>query len=329
MAKSLQSYPGLDFKTPAKFLLKQSEQNLPIKTNQINSNLHIRHWAGKTGYPVIAYLHGIQGHSQWFEHTAQSLSKQGFNIYALDRRGAGANREEQGLRGHIDSFLEPISDLDNFLNQIIQNNSSNNSSEKHSNSDLYLMSNCWSSRLVYTYLLCKKVQLKKPSLTSLKGLIFTTPSCKFQIDLKFATKLEVMEAFFNNRKLLFDIPIEDEMFTKYEPSLNFIKNDPLKLKQVTAAFYFYGFFYQKIQDFYSPWESLPTLVIQPEIEEIVYPQSVISWFNKLKSKDKTLFLHKASSHCLDLDNVPSEQNDLYINTIGNWLRRKNENKKES
>jgi alpha-beta hydrolase superfamily lysophospholipase len=80
-----------------------------------NSMLACRVWQGIPGRCVILYLHGIEGHSQWFEPTARVLNESGITVYAADRRGAGLNSED---RGHLTSLNVFISDVETMLKHI-------------------------------------------------------------------------------------------------------------------------------------------------------------------------------------------------------------------
>ncbi|MEZ4544216.1 MAG: hypothetical protein R3C24_09975 [Cyanobacteriota/Melainabacteria group bacterium] len=57
-----------------------------------------RIWRGEVGAPVILYLHGIEGHSQWFDNAADYLNQKGMTIYAPDRTITPA--ECPGSRSH-------------------------------------------------------------------------------------------------------------------------------------------------------------------------------------------------------------------------------------
>src|SRR5438067_746084 len=75
--------------------------------------LFYRHWPGKSHAPVVIYLHGIEGHSLWFDSTAGKLREFGFNLYAPDRRGAGMNQAD---RGHLQGYRILLDDIRRFIN---------------------------------------------------------------------------------------------------------------------------------------------------------------------------------------------------------------------
>jgi pimeloyl-ACP methyl ester carboxylesterase len=65
---------------------------------------------------AIVYLHGIESHSAWFDAAADGLCARGFDVYCLDRRGSGMNRENRGFRsGHVDHAETLIADIRDFV----------------------------------------------------------------------------------------------------------------------------------------------------------------------------------------------------------------------
>ena len=44
----------------------------------------------------VVCIHGIQSHAGWYEHSCTALSRAGFAVYFIDRRGSGMN---EGARG--------------------------------------------------------------------------------------------------------------------------------------------------------------------------------------------------------------------------------------
>ena len=72
-----------------------------------------RHYAppGKPRAHVVC-LHGIQSHAGWYEHSCTRLSRAGYAVSFLDRRGSGMNERD---RGDAPSFRRLIDDVAEFL----------------------------------------------------------------------------------------------------------------------------------------------------------------------------------------------------------------------
>ncbi|MGH7194339.1 MAG: alpha/beta hydrolase, partial [Candidatus Saccharimonadales bacterium] len=91
----------------------------------------VRVWGTQSGAPIALYLHGIEGHSQWFADTALALNKQGIAVYAPDRRGAGLSRQPSG---HIGSYKRLVDDVGEIVQEIVR---------RHPGSAIFLIGNCW------------------------------------------------------------------------------------------------------------------------------------------------------------------------------------------
>ena len=44
----------------------------------------------------VVFLHGIQSHGGWYEHSCERLRQAGFAVSFLDRRGSGLNEQGRG-----------------------------------------------------------------------------------------------------------------------------------------------------------------------------------------------------------------------------------------
>src|SRR5262249_13865176 len=160
--------------------------------------------------------HGVQGHSLWFERTANILAKAGMVIYAPDRRGVALNKT-QSDRWPYTTLLSDIS----ALSALIRN--------EHPSSPLILFGNCWGA---------------KPAILSntegapsiFDGLILTCPAIKVKCDVVLATKLKIAWHYITKSDRLFALPLTPEMFTENPQYLEFIRSDADCTKYGTAAF---------------------------------------------------------------------------------------------
>lgn len=64
---------------------------------------------------MVAFVHGLGGHSGLFRDAVEYLVPQGYEVYALDLRGHGRS---PGQRGHINSWREFRADLHAFVQHI-------------------------------------------------------------------------------------------------------------------------------------------------------------------------------------------------------------------
>ena len=78
---------------------------------------YIRHHRpGRQADVALVYLHGIESHAAWFDEPAELLCMRGYDVYCLDRRGSGVNRENRGHEsGHTDSYETLLADIHTFI----------------------------------------------------------------------------------------------------------------------------------------------------------------------------------------------------------------------
>ncbi|MEA3548580.1 MAG: alpha/beta fold hydrolase [Thermodesulfobacteriota bacterium] len=172
----------------------------------------------KPASTALIYLHGIESHAGWFDCAARMLRDKGYDVFCLDRRGSGINRENRNFTsGHISNFEILIADINAFLQQ-------KSSDYKH----IFLVGLSWGGKLAYTY------NLIHPD--DFDGLILITPGLVSKVDVNLSTKLGIFSASLIKPTTGFDLPIATEMFTTTPRYYEWIKNDPLRNHQASAKF---------------------------------------------------------------------------------------------
>lgn len=278
---------------------KTSKMTISSYEASDGASLSYRHWAGLPGRPVIVHLHGIEGHSQWLEPTANILNEMGMTVYAPDRRGSGLNN---AYRGHMPNYQQILFDIKEML--VIAAN------EK---GPLFLVGNCWGAKPAVV--LISQWQKGSLQLPPIKGLILTSPALITKADLTFPQKIKVAIKWLIGVKSVIPIPLTPEMFTDNKPYLDFITNDPKRLTHATAHFFANTFFLTEMAKRMAGNIQLPVLVLQAGRDEIVNLPAIENWFSKVAAKDKTFKLFPWMSHSLDFD----VKADEYIATLTNWI----------
>jgi acylglycerol lipase len=176
-----------------------------------------RLWLPESPRGGVLYLHGIQSHGLWFERSARRLAEAGLAVLLPDRRGSGRNDAD---RGHTPNARRLLRDCSEYLDEL------------HVRSDLdrfHVAGVSWGGKLAlgmvrYAPQRVDRVALIAPGLFSL-------------VDLPVMEKLRVGLAALAGGRRLFDIPLDSpELFTGNPERQQFIRDDPLRLRQVTAGF---------------------------------------------------------------------------------------------
>ena len=157
---------------------------------------------------ALVYLHGIESHAGWFALAADALRNQGFDVYCLDRRGSGLNRENRGfLSGYVDDYGTLLADIHAFIAPL---------RERYQH--VFLVGLSWGGKLALSY-----------------GL--THPQDVDGLDVSFANKLKIALLSPLNPGARVPVPIQPEMFTTTPLYLDYIRDDPLRLTSATVRFF--------------------------------------------------------------------------------------------
>jgi alpha-beta hydrolase superfamily lysophospholipase len=84
-----------------------------------NVEIFTQRWLSDQPKAVLILVHGLGEHSGRYAELIESLKGKNISVYALDHRGHG---KSEGIRGHINSFMDYIYDLKIFINSIKQDN---------------------------------------------------------------------------------------------------------------------------------------------------------------------------------------------------------------
>lgn len=74
-------------------------------------------WSVASPKAIIVIAHGVGEHSGRYSALAEYLKDKNISVYALDHRGHGRSG---GKRGHVDSFMDYIYDLKQFVEYVLE-----------------------------------------------------------------------------------------------------------------------------------------------------------------------------------------------------------------
>jgi len=271
------------------------------------AKLGYRFWQGSNDSPVVLYLHGIEGHSQWFENTASVLNERGLTVYAPDRRGCGMNGQS---RGHIRNYRILLADLESQLRLIRR---------QHRGNPVFLMANCWSAKLAA---ILAQVDYKSTDLSLLPpfaGLILTSPAIYTRIDLSLPTKLKIAFSWLRGAQgqmQLWPIPLTTTMLTNNPDYLDYLQKDPLRLTNVTTSFLVQTFLLSLKAKEVAKNIKIPTLILQAGVDEIVNIEKLENWYEEIPAADKAMRVFPEVDHSLDFDRAWFKE---YTHMLCQWI----------
>jgi acylglycerol lipase len=274
------------------------------------SKLGCRVWQGNENAPVVIHLHGIEGHSQWFENTASVLNENGITVYAPDRRGSGMN---SNLRGHLDNYSILFADLESQIRYIRR---------KHRGQRVIMIANCWSAKLASIFSQSTYESTDHALIPPFAGLILTGPAIYTHVDFPFLTKLQIAFSWLLGNQTLkkyWPIPITTNMLTNDPGFIKFIENDTARLTKATTSFFVQTFFLSKKAQQAAKFIKMPVLILQGEDDQIVDIEKLEVWYEQIASTDKAIHAFPGASHSLDFDRTWFKE---YTHLLCDWILTK-------
>lgn len=259
----------------------------------------LRFWQAKNPQACVLYLHGIEGHSLWFEDTALFLAENGVTTFAVDRRGSGESKE---ARGDMQSWKQLLDDLKIVLQF---------TKEQAADLPLFLMANCWGAKLAA---LIAQDDLAEARM--LRGMILSSPAIEVKVDLKFSQKLQVAWRLLSQNRRPMPIPLTVNDFTNNPIYLDFISKDQKRLSEASAQFFFNTFLLTHMSKSCAEKIKLPTLILQSGIDTIVDEAGIKKWFERLGASDKDFQYYPGVHHSLDFDAEP----ETYRRNLLGWIQ---------
>lgn len=265
-----------------------------------------RLWRGKESEPVILYIHGIEGHSQWFENTASNLNERGITVLAPDRRGSGMNFRE---RGHLSSYRVLLADIEIMLAELTRD---------YPEQPLILVGGCWGAKACAYMAREDYVSQTGLPISRLAGLALICPAIETIVDVSFGTKCGIAINHLSRAgtEKSFAIPLTPDMFTEDSKYLEFIENDRLRLREATADFFVESLKLTFLARAAATRIKMPLLVMQTDADRIVNAEKIKSWYGKSASGNKQIRVFKKAAHSLDFDSAVFDE---YVSMLGDWL----------
>lgn len=250
---------------------------------------------------ALVYLHGIESHAGWFDEAADRLCARGYDVFCLDRRGSGINRENRGFpSGHVDSYVTLFADIDAFTMPL-----------RSEYEAVYLIGLSWGGKLGLAY------SLTYPERCD--GVVLITPGLRSIVDVSLFAKLGILTGSAINPTAYFATPIEPQMFTSTPAILEKIIADPLKLHYATARFFMVSLRLEEYIDDLMPTNQLPVLLFLAGRDTIIDNNAVREVLELGAGDRLEVLTYDDQMHSIQFD-AP----DRLVEDVGHWIRRQRE-----
>lgn len=255
--------------------------------------LSVRQWQVEQPKAEVVYLHGIISHSGWYESSCAHLSKAGFNVHFMDRRGSGLNSKD---RGDVSDWKVWIDDVVSYLEQL------------PADRPKILLGISWGG------ILATAVAEQQPALVSGLGLI-CPGLCSYKSTTGTQRMLLGLAGNFGLNSKKVDIPLQDPTwFTNSPVHQTYIARDPLTLRKITIRFARNNV---RLLDYVtSSVEQVkcPVLLMLASSDPITDNESTKKLLTRFGSKDKRIEEYPNASHTLEFEDDPSK----YLHDLSQW-----------
>jgi acylglycerol lipase len=259
-------------------------EEIKLKTKD-NEEINIYHWKPKKVKETLILLHGLCDHSGWYISFINEFSKNGYEVYAMDRRGCGKNLKNRGDIKDFHIWLNDIQDL--IKNQNLKKVS--------------LVGISVGALIALAY------SLKHAK--DIKDIILFVPAMKNKIKFNIFYELSFLYSSLFKPKSKFKISILENMISDDKNLIKKISKDKLNqekfsarcLKEIIKMNFYVQALYKKIH--------VPQIIFLGEDDHVVENNYNIKFF-----KGNKIVMYKGAQHGLIFGNMTELLDDVI-----NWL----------
>jgi len=274
----------------------------------------------------LVCVHGIQSHGGWYVHSCSRLRDAGFEVFFLDRRGAGLNQEK---RGDTPGFRWLLSDISEFIETLRgrREDASRNSRLKQ-----FLLGISWGGKLA-AGLVRRDFQKWQSGYVDRKsllvdGLILLCPGFFPIVGPSLRQRLAIAWARAFKPRRRFPVPLDDpELFTATPRWIQFIREDPLSLREATARFLVESVRLDAYLRLVGRYIRIPVLLLLAEKDRIIdnwrtrrlierFPTPLIGT-DPASTRDTEIIEYPGAHHTLEFEPEP----ERFIRDLVSWLER--------
>lgn len=265
--------------------------------------LFARHWR-PSGVPrgFVVALHGIQSHSGWYDFSCRLLCEAGYDVLFLDRRGSGRNFSRRGDVPHgdrlIHDVMQVLSEARRRRDQIA------------SNAPVVLLAVSWGGKLATI------TAARRPELVDALALLYPGLCARVQPTAWQRARLSLARTLDVRHKRV-EIPLNDPaLFTAVPRWQEFIRNDPLALREVTSGFLLSHQDLTHESLAAAPRIHCPTLLMLAGRDQIIDNEATKNWARGLGTSRLTLHEYSDAQHTLEFEPQP----DQFVNDLLSWMQ---------
>jgi len=261
-------------------------------------NVFYRQYKADPEKARMVIAHGLGEHSGRYLNVINRLVPKGISIFAPDFRGHG---KSDGKRGHVLSFGDYLEDLYSMFEVVVK--------EKKPGMKCFLLGHSMGGLIAINYAISRQ--------GTIDGMIISSPS------LGVAVKVPAVKAVLGKAMsslwpgLSLNNEIDASKISHDEKVVAAYRNDPLVHDRVTARWF---------TEFLSAMENANNQASQIKVpflmqiagdDHLVNTSASKAFFEKLKSRDKTLHVYDGLYH--EIFNEKEEERKSALDDLENWV----------
>jgi alpha-beta hydrolase superfamily lysophospholipase len=275
-----------------------------------------RRYASEGARAEIVFIHGIQSHGGWYQHSCNELARAGFNVYFLDRRGSGLN--PQGRGDSPGGFRRLLDDLAEFLTHLtklgppltLSGTGPLANATGEVRRPIFLAAISWGGKLAVA------LERRHPGLVD--GLALICPGFFAKVRPTLTERLLIiLNRLFRPRKL-FQVPLSDpELFTTSPDWQRFLREDPQRLTQATARLLVESVRLDGYLRFVPKYVHVPVLLLLAEQDRIIHNGKTRTFVDRFATPDRQIIEYPGAHHTLEFEPEPGK----FIMDLRTWFER--------
>lgn len=264
--------------------------------------VYYRFWEVSGSSKVVANIfaiHGLGGHSLWFNKTANEFNKNNINFFSFDLPAFGLSDFPKGT---IDSYKIWIDVSKNVLWEFLN--------KFKLSSPVFILGH--SMGALISVLLAKSVRTHGwiLSVPGFQGYYETWPLFRFVFPVLF-------KSIFKSSEII-QLPFGPELITKNKQTQLELKKDPLRVVNCSAKVYFELYLLTLLAKLTNNSFKEPVLFLQAGKDMVCSSKAMDEFFNHIQSKDKVKKVYENSYHDLFIED---EVNEI-VGDITTWIKSK-------
>lgn len=243
----------------------------------------------------VVCIHGIQSHAGWYESSSLVLAQSGYNVTFLERRGSGQNQKD---RGDTPGFRRLLADVKEFLTELQQ---------RRFGTPIVLMGISWGGKIA------QATEGRYPGL--IDGLALLCPGFCPRVSPTLFDRLAILRSRLLHPQRLFEVPLnEPELFTSTPHWIEYLRKDPVALRQATARFFLESVRLDQYLRFLARPVRVPTLLLLAGQDRIIDNHRTRQFLRRCRGP-LSIIEYPDAHHTLEFEPKP----EVYLGDIRYWL----------